>query len=174
MGSKDLPTIKNPTNPELYLESLVSRDLGDLLVTDKESQLEDRLPPKGQSQVPAVGVKCLSLLVLITMCSPTQLAHHTCSLPLPDVSLFILFSVSLPLPHPRPLGPRLVSRSQSSYPCLLSWDYKHILPIPGWPAQISVDIRYVCERSCSGLRGSRAQTSERVFLGRGWTVLNEV
>lgn len=63
-GSKDRPTIRNLANPELYLGNLVSPDLGDLLVTDKGSQLEDGLPPKGQSQVPAVGVKCLSLLVL--------------------------------------------------------------------------------------------------------------
>lgn len=62
------------------------------------------------------------------------------------------------------MSPRLVSHSQSSYPCLLSWDYKHILPTPGWPAQISVDIRYVWERSRSGLRGSRAQTQNGFSL----------
>lgn len=82
MGSKDFPTIRNPANPELYLESLVSPDFGDLLVTDEGSQLEDGLPPKGQSQVPAAGVKCLSLLVLYHVLTyPASTPHLSTSSP---------------------------------------------------------------------------------------------
>lgn len=84
--------IMNPANPEPCLESLVSSDLGDLLVTDMGSQLECRLSQKG-SKVSTYECQAMSSL-------PSQ---HT--IPTPCLSRMCPLSscsVSLPLTHPSP------------------------------------------------------------------------